>query len=368
MRYVWLVYLGALAFQPAFDPASGIVDWLVVGVLVAIFVPLYLLCFHTDQRGHLLIVAGMAALGLVGSLWNSGAGVFLIYAAAAAAWIEPPRRAIQTIAALVGVVGIMFLISPVPYPWRWFAILSPLIFTIIIGATNFFEAERERAQRRLRRADEEIERLATLAERERIARDLHDLLGHTLSVIVVKSELAARLSQQDPGRARDEMQEVEQIGRGALSEVRSAVAGYRARGLHGELEGARRALAAAGVDTSVEAELPALPIAHESALALALREGVTNVVRHAGAAHATIGIEADGDRIVLQVTDDGRGSATPEGAGLTGMRERIAALGGTVERGGATQAGAGTSLRVTLPLDAPPSAARAPAAESPQHP
>ena len=132
------------------------------------------------------------------------------------------------------------------------ALVPALVFTIVTGAANIFDAERERAQRRLRRADEEIERLAALAERERIARDLHDLLGHTLSVIVVKSELAARLAERDPARAGEEMRDVERIGREALAEVRAAVVGYRAQGLRGELDGARRALAAAGVEATVD--------------------------------------------------------------------------------------------------------------------
>ena len=226
-------------------------------------------------------------------------------------------------------------------------LVPALIFTIVTGAANIFDAERERVQRRLRRADEEIERLAALAERERIARDLHDLLGHTLSVIVVKSELAARLAEREPARARDEMREVERIGREALAEVRAAVAGYRAHGLRGELEGARHALEAAGVEARVEADLPALPIAYESALALALRESVTNVVRHSGARHATIRIGVEGLSVVLEVTDDGHGGSGPEGAGLTGMRERIAALGGAVQRDG----GPGMRVRVSLPVD-----------------
>ena len=144
------------------------------------------------------------------------------------------------------------------------------------------------------------------------------------------------------------MRDVERIGREALAEVRAAVVGYRAQGLRGELDGARRALDAAGVEATVEADLPALPIAYESALALALRESVTNVVRHAGARHATIRIGVEESSIVLEVADDGRGGSGPEGAGLTGMRERIAALGGAVQRDG----GPGMRVRVTLPVEA----------------
>ena len=329
MRYIWLVYLVALFFQPAFDPKADLRDWVAVGALIGVFLPLYVAGYRaTDDRQLLLIVGATAGLGLAGSLINGGASVFVIYAAAAAAYLEPMRRAVLVIAALVGVLGLMLAISPTPLPWRFVGLAPALIFTIVTGAANLFDAERERAQRRMERADEEIERLAALAERERIARDLHDLLGHTLSLIVVKSELAARLAESEPARAGDEMRDVERIGREALAEVRVAVVGYRAKGLRGELDGARRALAAAGVEATVEADLPALPIAHESALALALRESVTNVVRHADARHATIRIGVEESRVVLEVADDGRGGSGHEGAGLTGMRERIAALGG----------------------------------------
>ena len=364
-NYVWLVYLGALFFQPAFDPTAGLRDWVAVVALIAVFLPLYIAGNRAaDDRHLLLIVGAMAALGLAGSLINGGASVFVIYAAALAAYLEPVRRAVLVIAALVGVLGLMVVIAPVPLPSRLIGLGLALIFTIVTGAANIFDAERERAERRLRRADEEIERLAALAERERIARDLHDLLGHTLSLIVVKSELAVRLAESEPARATDEMRDVERIGREALGEVRAAVVGYRAQGLRGELVGAQRALAAAGVEATVEADLPALPIAYESALALALRESVTNVVRHAGARHATVRIGVEESSVVLEVIDDGRGGSGPEGAGLTGMRERIDALGGVVQRDGDS----GTRVRVTLPVEATTRAIGARASESSGHP
>jgi two-component system, NarL family, sensor histidine kinase DesK len=351
MRYIWLVYLGALFFQPAFDPAAGPLDWFAAVALIAVFLPLYVAGNQAEsERQLLLIVGAMAGLAVAGSLINAGASVFVIYAAAIAAYLEPVRRAAGVIAALVGVLVLILAMSTTPFPWRALALVPALVFTIVTGAANIVDAERQRAERRLRRADEEIERLAALAERERIARDLHDLLGHTLSLIVVKAELAARLAEREPSRAGDEMRDVERIGREALTEVRAAVIGYRAQGLRGELDGARRALAAAGVEATVEADLPALPIASESALALALRESVTNVVRHADARHATIRIGVEDTNVVLEVTDDGRGGSEPEGAGLTGMRERIAALGGAVQRDG----GAGTRMRVSLPLEATP--------------
>lgn len=367
LRYVWLVYLGTLVFQPASDPNAGVLDWVYVGVLVAVFLPLYLAATSPrGQRSTPLLAAGMALLGLLGSLANSGAGVFVVYAAATVAYLEPARRAVVAIASLLGVVLLMLVVSPVPMPWRLATLAPTFVVTIVIGAVNVFDAERERARRRLRRADEEIERLAALAERERIGRDLHDLLGHTLSVVVVKAELAGRLLPVDADRAAAEVGDIELIARDALGEVRAAVIGYRAGGLDTQLARARQALSTAGVQARVDATLPALPAAQESVLAMAVRECVTNVVRHAGAARATITAHDGPGEVVLEVTDDGRGTRGPEGSGLTGMRERVSALGGSV-RIEAGDGARGTRVTVTLPLPAQGpvngSGARGPAAE-----
>ncbi len=352
LPYIWLVYLAALFFQPALDPTASLFDWVAVGVLIAVFLPLYRTALHTrDQRRMVVLMAAIALLALLGSLVNTGAGVFLVYAAALAGRLEPVRRAVGVIAALACAIGIVYLTSTIPMPWRVALVAPGFAVTLLVGATSIFDTERARAQRRLRQADEEIQRLATIAERERIARDLHDLLGHTLSVIVLKSEVAGRLITIDPGRAESEVRDIESTARTALTEVRSAVAGYRAKGIGGELANARRILAAAGVDTELHADLPDLDAEQESALALALRESVTNVLRHAQANRVDIRIRSSADEVILEVTDDGRGSDAPDSAGLAGMRERISALGGGVTRtsvpGGA--AGSGTLVRVTLP-------------------
>lgn len=355
--YLWLVYLAALVFQPAFDPDTTAMDWVATAVMVAVFLPLYRAGLaERDQRRLMFLLAAMAGLGVVGSLVNAGAGVFVVYAAALAGRLSPVRRAVIAVAVLAGIAGVMFLISTVPMPWRLLAVVPIVVFVLVIGAAGIVDGERARTQAQLRRADEEIERLATIAERERIARDLHDLLGHTLSVIVLKAELATRLLPADHERAGQEMREVEHTARTALAEVRSAVAGYRAKGLGAELVNARRALSAAEVDVEATIDLPILTAEQESALALALREAVTNVVRHAGATHATIRADATPAEVRLEVCDDGRGARGPDGSGLAGMRERVAALGGHVIRHAGPSSGErpGTMLRVTLPRVASP--------------
>jgi two-component system sensor histidine kinase DesK len=352
LQYIWLVYLAALFVQPVLDPTAGPLDWIAVAVLIAAFLPLYRTALNTrDQRRTAVLLAALAILALVGSLVNTGAGVFLIYAAAVAGRLEPVRRAVWVIAALSGATCIVYLTSTVPMPWRVALVAPGFVFTLVVGAASIFDNEQGRAEGRLRRADEEIERLATIAERERIARDLHDLLGHTLSVIVLKSEVAARLITIDPGRAEREVRDIESTARTALTDVRAAVAGYRAKGIGGELTNARRILAAAGVDAELHADLPELTPGQESALALAVRESVTNVLRHAKAERVTIHLHSTTDDVVLEVIDDGQGSDAPDGAGLAGMRERVCAMGGQVTRMAAPgdDVTSGTLVRVTLP-------------------
>ena len=224
--------------------------------------------------------------------------------------------------------------------------LAPnLLFTLVAAYANHASYAQRIAGARLAQAQRENERLAADAERERIARDLHDLLGHTLSVIVLKSELAARLTERDPARAAQEIREVERIGREALTEVRAAVQGYRGSGLNAELARAKVALDAAGVRLIMTEALPELPARTEASAAMLLREAVTNVVRHARAHEVRITLTPTprGHRLVIK--DDGIGGQTPEGSGLTGMRERLRALGGSLTRDGT----AGTTLTADLP-------------------
>jgi two-component system sensor histidine kinase DesK len=221
------------------------------------------------------------------------------------------------------------------------------LFPMIIGAGNTFFAERNRMNRRLRKANEEIENLAKVAERERIARDLHDVLGHTLSVITLKSELAGKLIDRDPERARKEIGEVEEISRKALSDVRDAIRGYRSQGLVAELANAKTTLETAGLAVQCDAATTMkLPAVQESVLSLAVREAVTNVVRHAQARTCRMRLEQQNGSCRLEIQDDGRGSSNGEGNGLRGMRERVEMLGGTLRR----NTESGTTLTITLPL------------------
>ena len=225
---------------------------------------------------------------------------------------------------------------------------NAIFYCFAIGLSTFGYSRYVLAHERLREANSEIEHLTQVAERERIARDLHDLLGHTLTVIVLKSEVANRLFTDQPELAHTAIAEVEATARKALAEVRQAVVGFRAEGLAAEVSNARHALLSVGVQLTTNIDSLAFPPAQENALCMALREAVTNVIRHANATLCHIGLYRDGDRAILSIEDNGSGRLAPEGSGLKGMRERLAALSGTLRR--AAGASGGTLLTAEVPL------------------
>lgn len=204
----------------------------------------------------------------------------------------------------------------------------------------------------LRSAREELARLAVNEERLRFARDLHDLLGHSLSLIALKSELAGRLLSTAPEKAGVEVHDIEEIARQALREVREAVAGYRSPTLDEELVGATEMLWAAGIDCRIENDVGLLPNAVDAVLAWAVREGTTNVIRHSNAKGCEIMLAQSDGVVYAEITDDGRGrkaSAEDSGSGLPGLAERVAGCGGEFEAG--PLPGGGFRLRVRLNLD-----------------
>src|SRR5580693_9199689 len=329
VAYIWLAYLGFFFIDPLLNHA-GWKEWLFTGVATAIFLVLYFGMFWLERPRSFLHIAGMVALGLVVAPINPGASTFLVFASAFIPFaVETERAAIALMAGIVLLAAIETLVFHLS---GWFFFYAGGL-SLVVGGSNIYFAQRNRALAKLRMANDEIEHLAKVAERERIARDLHDVLGHTLSVIILKSELAGKLMDRDPHRAGNEIREVEQISRQALSEVRDAIRGYRSQGLAAELAQAKATLETAGLtvqcDASTSMQLPAV---QESVLSLAVREGVTNVVRHARATNCRLRLDQHNGSCRLEIADDGQGFATMEGNGLRGMRERVEMLGGTLER------------------------------------
>jgi two-component system sensor histidine kinase DesK len=220
---------------------------------------------------------------------------------------------------------------------------------VSIGAMMAVFGRLARANAELRETREELARLAVAEERVRIGRDLHDLLGHSLSVIALKTELARKLVDREPAGAVTELEDIQAVTRTALAEVRDAVQGYRRRGLAEALDGARNALSAAGIECELAGVDVALPADVDAVLAWAVREGTTNVIRHSDAARCAIRIHADAAAAALEVEDDGRGTAAAprSGGGLAGMRERVQRLRGNLEAGPRPEGG--FRVRVTIP-------------------
>ncbi|MER7400252.1 histidine kinase [Streptomyces sp. NPDC000151] len=212
------------------------------------------------------------------------------------------------------------------------------------------------ANRQLHATQGELARTAVEKERLRFSRDLHDLLGHTLSVVVVKAEAVRRLAPRDVDAALAQAADIEAVGRQALTEIREAVTGYRQGSLATELDRARSALEAGGIEPVVRQAGPPLSPQAGALLGWVVREGVTNAVRHSGATRCEIEVRVDGDRARLTITDDGHGpvsSRSPAeggGTGLTGLAERLAAAGGTLDAG--ADGRRGFRLVAELPEDA----------------
>lgn len=341
--YVWLIYLGFFFLQPSFGRATW-KEWLATVLGAVIFLILYFASYWLSGRRRLWVASAIALLGLGFGPFNAGGAVFLVYAANTVAFIGETRIAVTALAVVVAAaLGEAFLLHLDPWFWVIGGGLSAAL-----GSVNIHFAQRNEANRKLRMAQDEIEHLARVAERERIARDLHDVLGHTLSVVILKSELAGKLIGGDPGRAANEIRDVEQISREALAEVRRAIGGYRTGGLQDELAHAASTLKTAGVTAECTSAAVPLSPAQETVLALAVREAVTNVVRHAHAARCRLRLEPADGQCVLEIQDDGCGGRQIEGNGVRGMRERVEALGGSLRR----DTSAGTKLTITLPLAA----------------
>ncbi|HEX8029438.1 MAG TPA: sensor histidine kinase [Vicinamibacterales bacterium] len=339
--YAWLIYSLPYLFTTIYAPFPAGQK---AAMLAAYAVFLVLYFAGNMMRGPwvYLVIAGLDVVAIATSGRNPSAASFFIYAAAMTSRVGSVRPAVIALAVQVS-------IGAVASAWlgvEWWFYTASVVISALIGAITIQARVKEVADARLRMAQDEVERLAKLAERERIARDLHDLLGHTLSVVVLKSELANKLMTRDPARASQEIAEIERIARQGLSEVRQAITGYRSSGLAAEIEHVRETLTAAGIDTTIEARTVPLAPAQETALSLALREAATNVIRHAAATSCHIRFYAQDGSALMEVKDDGKGGDVPFGNGLTGMRERIGALGGVLQR----ETTHGTRLLISLPL------------------
>jgi len=341
MPYLWLVYFGFFFVEYLFRP-PGMIETIAIVATVIAFVVVYFSAYRRKGRAALIHIGLLALLGVVWAGYNAGSSVLFIYAASFAYCVGPPRRAAWVVAVVAGLAALTaWLAQPMLMYW-----LPGAAISVVIGTANILFAENERKDAELRLSQAEVQRLARVAERERIARDLHDVLGHTLSLITVQSALAARLVDSDPARARSAIEGVEQTARNALGEVRSAIGGLHEQSLDEALAHVEASLRAADIELTLDRE-PGIEFTPQTQamLALVIREAVTNILRHADARHCRIALVGDGPDGRLEIADDGRGGLKPDGSGVQGMRARVESLGGELD----VESGPGTRLVARLP-------------------
>lgn len=352
VAFVHLAWTAWVFLMPAFSqPYFGYdLRWALLTLSsFPLFLWLYVVNVCASHRAAQRASLGMVALCVVLLPWYPGGLTYFVFGCV----MYRPRLAglvRQVLAQLVAALMVTGLALLIGYPWQalvWIVVITPIIGILV--AVDRGNRERDAA---LKQSQDEVRRLAAVAERERISRDLHDLLGHTLSMVALKSDLAERLVDNDPDAARAEMAALADIARHALSEVRRAVSGMRATGIAAELAAARLLLETAGIEVdcqiSPDRGRSALSPGAEHALAMTIREAATNVHRHAAAAAVTIALDVDGEAMTLDIADDGVGGRVVPGTGLTGMRERIESVGGRLSI--LSGIGQGLQVSVSVPL------------------
>jgi two-component system sensor histidine kinase DesK len=360
MAVIWLAFIVFPLINAITNNGSTVRHGLTIAAAIA-FVAAYLAIVMVWRQslkqtiGVLLFVAMLAVATALTLADRSGWAFLFTYAAACAGLLSSARVGFYAVAGCTALAAATSLIAGAGGG----AAVGYAASCAGIGLLIMVMRDLRVRNAELVQARAELARLAVAAERERFARDLHDLLGHTLSVITLKAELAGRLLPAKPADAAREVGEVEQIARKALSEVREAVSGYRQPTLDGELEGALMALSAAGIEASVERPAVALDPEVEAVLAWTVREGATNVIRHSHARHVRLKISASLTDAAVEVVDDGVGAAQngapgpadAESNGLAGLAERARSLRGHVEAGAAP--GGGYRLAVSVPTGRP---------------
>ncbi|MGH8108378.1 MAG: sensor histidine kinase [Arenimonas sp.] len=327
LPYINLVYLMFLFFPLFFNPRLDNLHIIATLASLVVFLPLHFMSYTSNSRVAILIAATMVLLCYALMPLNYGANTYLIYGVITAAYVFKARNALIFL-------GIALLLMGLQAYWLKFPVIFYAATTIMSSMLVFYtlySRNVERSNQSLKLSQQEVQRLAQSAERERIGRDLHDVLGHTLSLIVMKSELASRLYERDPEAAITQIREVESVARDALGQIRTAVAGIRLAGLEAELANARLSLLSADIQLHYQLAPVELSSEVETVLALAVREAVTNIIRHSNANKVEIELIKIRNNLQLQISDNGKNTLVTPGHGLSGMRERLELLGGRLE-------------------------------------
>jgi two-component system, NarL family, sensor histidine kinase DesK len=339
---IWLIYL-AQTIAGVHHHSNGVGE--VLGYLIVLaFATCYLAALPAGWTGSFrrfwsLYLTTLVLTAVETLFAHEDAFVFCVYIAVLTV-ASRARWAPVLVGALAVITGFAPLVAP---SWSGSFDYSGALAVLLVSLAMFGFFSIIQSNIALAAARAEVARLAAENERSRIARDLHDLLGHSLTTITVKAGLARRLAEHgDADRSLHEITEVEQLSRRTLGDVRAAVAGHREVTLAGELATAREVLRAAAITAELPGSVDGVDPRYSELFGWVVREGVTNIVRHSRANRCTITLTERR----LEITDDGRGGAAGTGSGLTGLRERVESAGGTLT---ARAAATGWELTVTMP-------------------
>ncbi len=348
--FLWLSYL-ILLFVPLTwnQTAEQFRTWFYPTLLsLPLFVALYWRAYRRRWNLALIDLLPMALFGYVLIPFNPLAFTYLVYAAIFAAYALPGL--LRPLLLALGFVALQAIeIVLIRQPSVPLTLVTATVFITLACINGHLRMEGNRKNAALKVSQARVRRLAAVAERARIGRDLHDLLGHTLSLIAVKGSLAQKLAVRDLSAAMREMEDITRTARESLTQVRAAVAGMQSASLEEEVTSARELLELSGMTLSCHRDPTALPGEVENVLAMVVREATTNIHRHAMAKRASIDIRTQLGAVSLLVHDDGCGGVSVRGSGLTGIQSRVDSLGGVLDVD--SPAGRGTTLRVELPLD-----------------
>jgi len=310
-----------------------------------LFITLYAKCCLASPRHARRYALSLVSMSLLLLPWYPSGLSYFIYGCV---MLSSRRLGLPRYMLLLACLNAVMIAEAFALGYSWQMWVSIPVTTFIIGVMIHAERANEQKNAELQLSHDEVRRLAALAERERIGRDLHDLLGHTLSLITLKLELSRKLFDRDTAAARREVEEAEKVARHALAEVRSAVSGIRAADFAAELASARLLLESSRVHVTYGHPPADLPGDVERGLSLILREAATNITRHAEASQAQIELVREPGSVRMVINDNGQGGINLDGNGLRGMRERVQALGGTLRID--SPRGQGTRLNVSVPV------------------
>lgn len=326
--YVILAFLGMFFFHFYFQPIEGVeLGIVIVGVIS--FLACYFRAYWCQGKELFFYIVAICLIGSVMAGINAGASVFFVYAAGFCCGFSPRSKAFFALLfVLLFVVIFSVLTQQVVFFW-----FSAVFFSCIIGLLNIHQIEVQNKNKALKQSQQEIKQIAETAERERISRDLHDILGHSLSVITLKAELASKMIDKgiDLEKIKHEIKEVEELSRATLAQVRGAVSGYNKATIANELLQATVATQAAGIKLIKNIAVCELSAEVESELALIIRESITNVIRHADTNSVQVDLVNKNNELILTITDQGYIQDIKENSGIQNMRSRINKIGGQMK-------------------------------------